>query len=204
MKKEVAGSMGKVSSSKDLIMLLLYARGHKGEACEPIRGRTRLMKMVFLFDKEIRRKFNLEKAIPDGAMPDFTPYDYGPFSAQVFGDVEFLIELGFVEVRRADDSEPLPEESLEYEYWQAGAGSDVDEEGPTCPEEFSLTDLGRGFVEEGKAGVLTKEKWAVLDEFKARCTGASLRALLRYVYTKYPKWTTESKIRNEVLSGYKF
>ena len=196
--------MGKVTSSKDLIMLLLYARGHVGKQCDPIRGRTRLMKMVFLFKEEIRRKFNLEKAIPKEAIPDFKKYDFGPFSAQVFSDLEFLVELGFVQVKRANDTEPLPEETLEYEYWQAAAASDEERESPICEEEFSLTPIGRGFVEEELSRGLTKQQWTILDEFKARCTAASLRALLRYVYTKYPKWTEASKIRDEILSKYRF
>ena len=196
--------MGRVTSSKDLIMLLLYAKGHKGERCEPIKGRTRLMKMVFLFDEEIRRKFNLEKAIPDETMPKFIEYDYGPFSSQVFSDLEFLVELGFVRAGRAGDAEPLPEEALEYNYWQAGADLDREAEGPAYEEEFSLTKLGCDFVKDELAEDLEEEQWGTLDEFKGRCTAASLRALLRYVYTKYPKWTTQSKIRDEVLSKYEF
>jgi len=196
--------MAKVTSSKDLIMLLLHAKGHTGKQCEPIRGHTRLMKMVFLFDKEIRGKFNLEKAIPKEAIPDFKEYDFGPFSAQVFSDLEFLVELGFVQVRRFGGTELLPEETREYEYWQAGSGSDEEQESPICEEEFSLTRIGRDFAEDELARGLAKHQWAVLDEFKARCTAASLRALLRYVYTKYPKWTTRSKIRDEILSEYQF
>lgn len=51
--------MTKIKSAKDLIMLLLYAKGHKGVEGEAVVGRTRLMKMIFLFDKEIRKQFNL-------------------------------------------------------------------------------------------------------------------------------------------------
>ena len=194
--------MGKVTNSKDLIMVLLYAKGHSGQVCDPIRGRTRVMKMVFLFGKEVRRRFNLGKAIPDAALPSFSEYDYGPFSADVFADLEFLVELGFVQVRPVGD--PLPEEAQEYEYWQAGASPEDDVSGPEAEEEFSLTADGRGFVEEELRSSLTDEQWAVLDEFKARCTSASLRSLLRYVYAKYPEMTTKSKIREEVLSEYEF
>lgn len=67
-------------------------------------------------------------------------------------------------------------------------------------EEFSLTAWGREFVEGGNAGTLSTEQWGVLDEFKSRCTRTSLRSLLKYVYTKYPNTTTESKIRDEILA----
>lgn len=191
--------MAKVSSSKDLLLLLLYARGHKNRVCEPVRGRTRLMKMIFLFDKEVRRRFNLEKAVPKDCLPDFSPYDFGPFSAKVFSDLEFLVELGFVDVRRTSDSATLEEEALEYEYWQAGSDAEVDDTAQPEEEEFALSRIGRQFVEEGEAGELTPEQWRGLDEFKRRCTGTDLRTLLRYVYTKYPEMTTESKIRDELL-----
>lgn len=180
-------------------MLLLYAKGHRGEKCEPIRGRTRLMKMIFLFDKEVRRKFNLERNIPHDAIPDFAPYHFGPFSAQVFNDLEFLVDMGFVEVRQVEDGESLAEEGLEYDYWQAGAGVEEEREDDLGQEEFSLTRLGREFVEAGEAGKLTDEQWSVIDEFKRRCTSGSLRTLLQYVYSRYPEMASESRIRNEIL-----
>jgi uncharacterized protein YwgA len=190
----------KVATSKDLLMLMLYARGPAGEQCEPIRGRTRVMKMVFLFEKEILRKFNFEKIIAADALPDFSPYDFGPFSAQIFTDLEFLHDLGMVSVQPVYGAEPAVEESIEYSYWQASNAMESGDAGPEHEEEFALTSLGRQFVEEGQAGTLTKSQWQVLDDFKARCSGTSLRGLLRYVYTKYPDTTTKSKIRDEIIS----
>jgi hypothetical protein len=61
-------------------MVLLYAKGQSGNAAEPIRGRVRLMKMIFLFDKEIRKSFNLKTAVAKEALPNFEPFDYGPYS----------------------------------------------------------------------------------------------------------------------------
>ena len=192
--------MAKITNSKDLLMWLLYAKGDEGRQCQPIRGRTRLMKMVFLFKKEIRRKFNMGKVISKDALPDFEAYDFGPFSAQLFTDLEFLVELGFVHVKSAEGVDLLPEESLEYKYWKAGSESESDLGGPEYEEDFSLTSLGKEFVKDGKVGKLSKDQEVVLNEFKARCTAASLRSLLRYVYTNYPKTITESKIRDEILS----
>jgi uncharacterized protein YwgA len=189
--------MGSVTSSKDLLMLLLYAKGHRGEQCEPIVGRTRLVKMVFLFDKELRRTFNLDKVVPESVIPEFEPYHYGPFSAQVYTDAEFLVEMGFVSVRDTEEVDVLPEELDEYEHWQAGGTDQTDE--PTIEEVFALTQLGGEFVSEGEAGVLSAEQWAALDRFKAVCTATPLRTFLRYIYTKYPDYTTRSKIREQVL-----
>ena len=77
----------------------------------------------------------------------------------------------------------------------------MDETSQLSEEEFWLSHIGREFVTEGEAGQLGEEQWQALDEFKRRCTGTPLRTLLRYVYTKYPKMTTESKIREQLLSG---
>ena len=193
--------MGKITSSKDLIVWLLYAKGHHGQQCEPIRGRTRLMKMIFLFAKEIRRKFNLDKDFPEEALPVFTAYDFGPFSAQVYSDLDFLINLEFVEARPV--KEPLSEESASEDFhWQTL--SDSADPNEKQEEEFFLTERGRRFVENGRIGELSATQMAVLDEFKARCTAASLKSILRYVYKKYPKYASESKIREEILSEDEF
>lgn len=186
--------MGKITSCKDLIMVLLYAKAHQGQQCEPIHGKTRLMKMVFLFDKEIRRKFNLQEQIPDSALPDFEAYDFGPFSGKIYEDLEFLVEMGLVDASSVDD-DLLEDERLEYEYWQAKGGSDE----WSFPTAFSLTELGREFVESRLRSRLSPEQWEVLEKFKARCTSASLAALLKYVYTRYPETTKRSTIRDQVL-----
>ena len=190
--------MAKVKSLKDLIVLLLYAKGHNGKQYESVLGRTRLMKMVFLFDKEIRSKFNLEKKITDEALPDFEPYDCGPFSEKVYEDLEFLVDLGYVKVRHIGDVDGSEQEQREYAYWQANLGASELTDNPKGVDEFFLSQVGKQFVKDGELGDLLKDQWEVLDKFKARCTGISLIALLRYVYTKYPKMTTKSKIREHI------
>jgi len=191
--------MAKVSSCKDILMLLLYAKGADGKKCAPISGRTRVMKMVFLFEKELKRKFNTGKDISKSAFPDFTPHNFGPFSPAVFSDLEFLVEHGFVKV--AQPGRPAQqEEKEEYSYWQAASCLDSDDDAGVYEEVFSLTAMGREFVQSGSLAKVNASQHKVLDEFKSRCTSVPLRALLRYVYTKYPKMTTESRIRDEILS----
>jgi len=190
--------MGKVTNCKDFLMLLLYARGHTGKICEPIVGKTRLMKMVFLFEKEIRQKFNLEKIFPKDILPEFESHNFGPFSGQVYFDLEFLVEMGFVEVTCVGDTDLLEEEVKEYEYWRATRGPEEEEE-LQFPEKFSLTDIGVKFVKAGEAGNLSNSQWDALHEFKRRCTGIDLKSLLRYVYTKYPETTNKSVIRSKII-----
>ena len=187
-----------IKNSKDILMLLLAAKGHRGQDFEPIQGQTRLMKMVFLFQKEVYHAFKLDKAISDEAFPKFEPYDYGPYSPQVYADLEFLVDIGLVQVSE-NDIDPLIDEAVEYEYWQATAKTAPEESSDSAGQIFSLTELGREYVNEELREQLSETQWKILHEFKARCTGASLRSLLRYVYTKYEDMTTKSKIRDEIL-----
>jgi uncharacterized protein YwgA len=185
----------KIKNCKDLLLIFLYAEGRTGQKCEPIVGKTRLVKMVFLFEQEILRKFNLNTQIDEKAMPDFEGHNFGPFSPKIYEDLEFLVDMGLVDVSGTGEEELLEDEKQEYEYWQATSGN---KEYP-FQESFSLTDLGKEFVETRLATKLTKENWNVINEFKKRCTSASLKALLKYVYTRYPEMTKKSSIRDEVL-----
>lgn len=186
----------KVATTKDLLLLLLHAKGSRGLVAEPIVGRTRLMKMIFLFDKELRHDFRMGTAVEEAAIPVFEPYDFGPYSSQVYSDLEFLVDLAFVKVSVAGDALP-DEEAAEYDYWRATAADAAEEEAEL--EQFSLTNTGRKFVERGRAGELTDAQQTLLDEFKGRCTRTGLRSLLKYVYAKYPETTTKSKIRDQII-----
>ena len=190
--------MTKIKSAKDLIMLLLYAKGHKGVEGEAVVGRTRLMKMIFLFDKEIRKQFNLGNNIADEAFPDFRPYDYGPFSDQVYAELEFLVDMGFVKAKSGDLEEDAPEEALEYEYWQTNSNVDDGSGVSQGIEQLELTDVGSSFVKDELIKGISKDQWQIIEKFKARCTGMPLKALLRYVYAKYPETTTKSKIKDSL------
>lgn len=185
--------MGKINSSKDLLVVLLAARGKKNQKYEHIVGRTRIMKMVFLFEKEIRKKFN-EEIISVSELPDFTAYDYGPFSAKVYEDLEFLVNMGFIEVTSFGTREMLPDEIEEYAYWQTISN----DEDRVFVEKFSLSEIGKRYVQ--KKVKLSKSQLDIIAEFKKRCTIATLSSLLKYIYSRYPKYTKKSKIRDQVLS----
>jgi uncharacterized protein len=193
--------MAKITNPKDLIMLLLYAPGTSGTLCDPIEGQTRLMKMIFLFKKELSRRFNLDQVIDDKAFPEFEAYDYGPYSASVYSDLEFLVNLNFVEVILAGEPEILEEERQEFEYWSATKNEDEDLDTQYLGRHFRLTELGKKFVEKKlvEEKGLTQDQLKVLGDFKKRCCESSLRSLLRYVYTRYEDMTEKSKIKHEVL-----
>jgi uncharacterized protein YwgA len=192
--------MAKIKNSKDLIVLLLYAPGPQGKLCEPIQGQTRLMKMIFLFKEEIARKFNLTQVIDEAAFPKFEAFDYGPYSGQVYSDLEFLVNYQFVEVRTNANQDVSEEERQEFDYWTATSNEDDEIDPRSVGRDFSLTPRGCKFVEKmGLWESLSAEQRKVLREFKTRCVSASLRSLLRYVYTNYDAMTKKSLIRHEIL-----
>jgi uncharacterized protein YwgA len=178
--------------TKDLILLLLFAGDR-----QPIRGRTRLVKMVFLFKKEVAKHFRKPTGLAASTLPDFEPHNFGPFAPGVYADLEFLVDNGFVKHKEAGEA-ISEDEAEEYEYWQSTSGADGDAQ--FSQQDFTITDLGAKFVEAGHAGgALKKEQWQLLNDFKARCTAVSLKQLLRYVYSKYPDMTTRSTIVDEIL-----
>lgn len=190
--------MAKFQNSKDLMLLLLHAPGRSGESNVPINGQTRLMKMLFLFEKEIKPRFNKD-AFADTAFPGFEAYDYGPYSPKVYADLEWLVNSGFVKVDSSTE-EVLDEEHAEFDYWTVTQGDDDASDGSSVGRTFSLTERGERFVRKMlPKWDLTKDQIAILQEFKTRCVEASLRSLLRYTYTRYPEMTGKSKIKKELL-----
>lgn len=192
--------MARFNSSKDLIMLLLYVPDASGKLSAPIEGQTRLMKMVFLFNKELKKQFQKDGEMDAAVFPDFKAYDYGPYSAQVYADLEFLVNMGFVEVDEVGGA-ISEEERSEFDYWTATGSADDDADLTQFGKTFSLSLLGTEFVEcKLPTWGVTQNQIDLLTEFKTRCCDASLHNLLRYVYTRYPDMTTKSKIKDHVLS----
>ena len=118
--------MKRLKNTKDLIMLLLYSSGESDKDNEPISGQTRLMKMIFLFGKELKKQFLKDEELNEAVFPEFQAYDYGPFSRQVYADLEWLVNMGFIEAYDSKSSKIFEEERGEFDYWSA-TGTDDDD-----------------------------------------------------------------------------
>lgn len=70
---------------KKEILMLLYAQGNSEKINEPIEGSIKLMKELFLLEKEFGMNIF-----------GFIAYDLGPCSFQVYVDIDSLKEEGFV------------------------------------------------------------------------------------------------------------
>lgn len=102
---------------------------------------------------------------------NFIPYDYGPYSFVLKTIIDDLVNESYIVVEKSDDR-----------------------------HDFILTDKG---VE--KAEILSKnldEKTKqTLENLRREATQLGYRGVLRYVYSRYPEYTTASKIRERVLHG---
>jgi len=192
----------KQMNSKDLLLCFLYSPGQTNEINEPIVGRTKLTKMMFLFEKQIYSQFFKDEIEID--LPEFKPYYFGPFSKQLFDDLAFFQSIGMIQA--VETAIPLsPADKVEREEafdicvdeeWEE-ACFDNDEE---YELEYNLTPSGLKYVEEKIWGELSLNQKKKLQAFKAQINRISLDALLSYVYKKYPEVTTESKIAYKYLT----
>lgn len=182
-----------VETGMDVLLLLLYAKGASNKLNEPIKGITRLEKLIYLLDQE----GGFHKYVSDY---QFEPYDFGPFSNELWDDIETLKDESLVETQRVSsryfvevsDGEKALEEENEFT-------ENVTE--PSKEKEieiYSLSETGERVAEQ-LFNELTPEEQHVLENIKKEFNSISLFELIRYVYLKYPKSTTHSRIREKIL-----
>lgn len=194
-------STQKIDNRKDILLLLLYSSGTGESYNEPIAGRTRLVKMLFLFKKEVLSHFRRGTDIDEDNFYKFFAWNFGPFSRDVYDDLTFFILRGFIESSTSED-ESLPEAAAEWGEWVKSSGAEQisDEIQEYQEEEFSLTQKGEAFV-SSLYETLSKSQKQLLKEFKRRTSSAPLRAILRYVYSEYPELTDRSQIKEKLFGG---
>jgi hypothetical protein len=178
-------------TSKDILLTLLYCPGKKIN--EPIIGRTRLTKTIFLFEKELKKEFF--KDIYTYEL-DFEPYNFGPYSKELFDSLKFFLSIGLID--KEETSIPISTaEKGEYEY-SLDDGLTYEDADDTEPENYELmyflSDNGVKYVEDNVWGLFTEKQKKQLIDFKRKINTISLDSLLNYVYNKYEEYTTKSVI----------
>jgi hypothetical protein len=189
----------RIDNRRDILLLLLYSPGRSEQTNEPITGRTRLMKMLFLFREEALVRFRANIRIDSENFYQFFAWDFGPFSRDVYDDLTFFELHGFIE-REDSQEDTLPECAAEWERWLAMSRADTAESSVSEYDEqvFRLSPKGAAFAAD-LYGLLTVEQKGLMREFKSRLQRIPLRALLKYVYENYEDQTTRSKIKGQVL-----
>ncbi len=190
-----------IDNRKDVLLLMLYSPGKGDSPNEPVAGRTRLTKMLFLFKKEALKPFRKGTKISDENFYEFFAWNFGPFSRDVYDDLTFFELRGFIQ-KDSTEVETYPEAAAEWDRWLDMSRSDSDDEllSEYDDAEFSLTTKGTEFTESLYVS-LSNEQKKLLKAFKAKLVSSPLRAILQYVYTTYPESTTKSKIKEQVLGS---
>lgn len=177
--------------SKKLLLSLLYSPGINDEPNEEIVGRTRIMKMVFLFEKEIQKDFIKNIKIENY---EFDPYYYGPFSRMLIDDLNFFTSIGMIDTRETDILIGFEE------------NNDFDEnidDNENYEIAYKLSEIGVKYVKEKIWGIYSNEQKNILKLFKNKINEISLDSLLNYVYNKYPDKTVKSLIADKYLKDQK-
>lgn len=181
----------------DYLLLLLYLDNKS-----PILGAIRLEKMMFLFNEEIAPRLK-KMGLDSDKLPEFIAYNFGPFSKDVYEQVELFKGIGFLQVTDLKAKEEL----IEADDWEEGPFSKrLDYAGFQLNNEkrfykYQMLPLGENYVSKKICPELKAEQLDMLLQFKKKITSLSPKQILRYVYTKYPDFTSNSLIKDEVFDG---
>lgn len=160
------------------------------------------MKALFIFREEVLSTFAKGTKVTQESFYEFMPWNFGPFSTQVYDDLTFFVLRKFISARVGND-EALIESREEWEKYISETEMDystaesVDE---YAEETFQLTQKGVDYVRASLLPLLSTHQKELLRQFKRKMQG-SLRAILRYTYEQYPSYTEKSKIKDKVLSS---
>ncbi len=178
-------------SKRNILLLMLGIERDKNDTTHGINGITRLQKFLFLLENE-----DYIKKVGQGY--EFEAYKAGPYSPTLYDDLEFLENLELIESETSGVATEEEEADMDVTFEEL---MDDEIKTPDLYDEkrYSLTREG---LEKVKS-LLESEKYKpIIDgirKIKSKFGKYSLDDLLYYVYTKYPDWTTESEIKDQVL-----
>ena len=145
---------------KLLPLALMYA----GEG-KPIEGRTRLQKLVFLMQKQLEEAD--EDPLESGDY-EFVAYDYGPFSKELYDDLDESMERDMVD----SETEPVDEDKDKYVY--------------------EIRDNGEQWVETQLSKEEAQRILELAEDIKEEYGDIYLSELIDEVYSRYPEYAQNS------------
>jgi len=147
---------------KRLIPLILAYVGDE----EPIDGRTRLQKMVFVVQQKLAESGELN----DHQRYEFFPYDYGPFSKELAESIDHMIEEGLID---EDEVEYDEDGSVKYFYELRPDGQELVEQ-----------ELGKTEIQ-----TIVRDARSIKQKFNE---DLSLPEVIDDVYSEYPEYAENS------------
>ena len=183
----------------DYLLLLLYINGK-----EPIKGSVRLTKMMFLFNEQIVPVLK-RNGLESEKLPEFIAYNYGPFSKDLYEQVDLFTGIGFMQVRDLNETEEMSgvDNIVEKEFVDECYEDDEETMSENSYREYCSPDIGSGVVVSELLGKLTSSQLGLLRQYKKKITEMTMKQLLHYVYTRYPQYAEKSLIKDEVLGNGK-
>jgi hypothetical protein len=182
----------RIKKRADLVLALLCADAGNSAEPSPIVGITRLEKLLFLLTIDE----GFLAGVEGGEGFNFVPFRMGPWTQEVYDEVDFLESLGLLSKESGEKRSPADAVhddelfgDLIIDKYQKSAANTSDD-----AEVFRLT-------EDGKKKALSVWNRLTADEqrkllrVKQAFNTMDLRQLLRYVYKKHPEYTTESEIK---------
>lgn len=182
----------------DYLLALLYSDNKS-----PIKGSVRLTKMMYLFNKEIKPIIEKKGGQCD-KLPEFIPYNFGPFSKDLYEQIELFKGIGFISTKEVPSKEIMVEEVDDWEENPYIGEVLNDEEHLTFNKiyvEYTIAAMGISYYENVIRKQLNSATIELLEQFKKKIVRISVKNLLYYVYSKYPEMTTNSLIKKEVLGS---
>lgn len=170
-----------IETGLDVVLALLYAPGTTGSKAEPVRGITRLQKLLFLLWKEGA----FYEDIPD--LYNFKAYDFGPCMDDLYDDLDFAEDIGLISIKEVPSGNEF--EGGDEDAFLRDFGFRV-VRSPTR-RDFTLTEVGQEAAKEIYDS-LDAEWRQRLDQIKRRFNSMPFFDLLRYVYRKYPAFAEKS------------
>ena len=188
--------MSKINSRKDILLLLFYSPGLNESFNEPIEGKTRLVKMIFIFKMEIFNYFKKNIDLDVENFYEFISWNYGPFSWEIYDDLIFFLLTDFIEAVKSDN-DMLPESAAEWDEWFSSIGFENEDSTDLYTEvKYQLTPTGTKYA-KNIYDHLSETQKDILKSFKAKFLSLPPRAIIKYVYSKYPQFTDKSLIKEK-------
>lgn len=168
-------------SLTDGLLLLLHARDN-----EPIAGSTKLQKLTFLLKEETKLGRRLKDEF------EYTAHDYGPYSSDLESMLEVLQKEGLVEI----EENPLKDSYAERDRQQIRKSEQElgRIEKRKTMRVYKLTQDGQK-VADILVKSLPRDELEELANLKGRFNPHTAGIIIDYVYKRYHKMTTRSKLR---------
>jgi uncharacterized protein YwgA len=169
----------------DILLLLLLAMAEGSR--HRVASITRIEKLMFLLQNETAFSGKMHEKFP------FKPWKFGPFSKEIYEDLDLLASLGLVDIEERELANYVEYTEQDKLMGSELMGSELGE--PVVEKIFSLTDRGKKVAEKLRTLVSEKD-WQEIASLKRRFESVPLSRLIQYVYHRYPETTEKSVLEH--------